>query len=171
MALAKGADLMTGAVFSEDGLKRYALWRFWNYRAASEGIAKAVMFIMANPSVAGKYQDDPTIVKIAHFAQRWGYDGLYVGNLYSIIMTHWMADGYDESEAVGADNDMWLETMKNSSALHVAAWGFMGRYHPERAETVRAMFPEMYHLGISKDGQPKHPLYLPINVVPELWEG
>lgn len=164
------ASIMTGAEFSDNGIYRYALWRFWNYRVASEGTAKSVMFIMANPSTAGAWRDDPTTNKCAKYAQRWGYDGMYIGNLYARIDTHSLFSSFTEKELIGDKADEWLGIMRNSSIVCIAAWGFMGGYHPERANTVRAMFPELYHLGLSKEGLPKHPLYLPVNTTPTLWE-
>lgn len=163
------ANIMTGAEFSENGKYRYALWRFWNYQAASKGEARSVLFIMANPSMAGAWRDDPTTSKCAKYAQRWGYDGMYVGNLYARIDTHSLFDEFTETELIGDKTDEWLQIMQNSSRLCVAAWGFMGGYHPERAKVVRAMFPELYHLGLSLEGLPKHPLYLPANIEPTLW--
>ena len=118
-------DLMTGAKFSEDGRYRYALWRFWNYQAARDGEARSVMFIMANPSIAGQFRDDPTIIKCAKYAQRWGYDGIYIGNIYAIVATHYFPWKQSEEEAKGKFCDYWLEIMRNSSALHIAAWGFI----------------------------------------------
>ena len=162
-------NLISDAVFSDDGKYRYALWRYWNIRAAKNGDARAIMFIMANPSTAGKYKDDPTIIKCAKFAQCWGYDGLYIGNLFAIVDTHWRPTIKPEDK-IGVDCDQWLITMSNSSVIRVAAWGFLGGYHPERASAVRLMMPELYHLGLSKDGKPKHPLYLPMDTEPTLWE-
>ncbi len=163
------SEILTGAKFSENGIYRYALWRFWNYRVASGGRARSVMFIMANPSSAGQFRDDPTTGKCAKYAQRWGYDGMYVGNLYARIDTHSAFSGLTEKELVGDEADEWLRVMQNSSTLCIAAWGFMGGHHPERAKTVRAMFPSLHHLGLSKEGLPKHPLYLPANLEPVLW--
>lgn len=163
-------DLMTGAVFSDDGKYRYALWRFWNIRAAKDGNARAVMFIMANPSTAGALRDDPTIRKCAKYAQGWGYDGMYVGNLFARIDTHLTPGLLTQEELIGEQTDEWLGIMCNSSAVCIAAWGFMGGNQPERAKTVRAMMPELYHLGISKNGLPRHPLYLPAIIEPILWE-
>ncbi|KKN06946.1 hypothetical protein LCGC14_1072000 [marine sediment metagenome] len=163
-------DLMTGAVFSPDGKFRYALWRFWNYPAAAAGEAKAVMFTMANASLAGRFNDDPTTQKVARYAKRWGYDGFYVGNLFAVVDTYWTGVGEGEAKKGGPDCDKWLMTMRNSSVLHIAAWGFMGGYQPERAKEVRAMFPRLYHLGLSLKGLPKHPLYLSADQAPVLWE-
>lgn len=162
-------ELLTSAEFSEDGIYRYALWRFWNYQAARDGKARAAMFIMANPSTAGAWKDDPTTRKCARYAQGWGYDGMYIGNLYARIDTQSVFIGLTEKELIGDKADEWLGIMRNSSVVCIAAWGFMGGYHPERAKAVRAMFPELYHLGLSKDRLPKHPLYLPTNLEPILW--
>lgn len=162
-------DLLTGAKFSENGRYRYALWRFWNYQVARDGEARTAMFIMANPSRAGAWRDDPTTRKCAKYAQRWGYDGMYVGNLYARIDTYSSFDGLTERELIGDEADEWLVIMRNSSEICIAAWGFMGGYHPERAKAVRAMFPELYHFGLSMDGLPKHPLYLPASLEPTIW--
>ena len=165
-----GADIMTGAEFSEDGIYRYALWRFWNYRVAKEGKAKAVMFIMANSSKAGASKNDPTTIKCARYAQRWGYDGMYLGNLYPRIDTYSRFSGLTEEELLGEKADDWLGLMRDSSAMWIAAWGFMGGSHPERAKVVRAMFPRLHYLELAKDGKPKHPLYLSAGLEPVLWE-
>ena len=163
-------DIMTGAKFSEDDVYRYALWRFWNYGVAKEGTARAVMFIMANSSTAGGQRDDPTIRKCAKYGQRLGFDGMYVGNLYPRIDTYSRFNGLTEEQLLGDKADDWLGMMRDSSVLHIAAWGFMGGRYPERAKAVRAMFPELYYLELSKDGIPKHPLYLKANLEPVLWE-
>lgn len=172
------SNLMSGAIFSEDGVYRYSLWRFWNYQVAKDGNAKAVMFIMGNPSTAGKYNDDPTIIKCAKFAQHWGYDGMYIGNLYAVVSTHWITKQDKSSNdpivwtkpLIGDDCDYWLDIMKNSSQLYVAAWGFIGNANPARVNEVVSFFPTLHHLGLSKNGQPKHPLYLPSNSQPIEWE-
>ena len=163
------SDLLTGAKFSENGIYRYALWRFWNYQAARDGEARSVMFIMANPSTAEAWRDDPTVRKCAKYARGWGYDGLYIGNLFAHIATHFVPGLLTLEERIGEQTDEWLGIMRNSSVVCIAAWGFMGGNQPERAKTVRAMFPVLYHLGLSKDGLPKHPLYLPANLEPMVW--
>lgn len=158
MITTTAVDLMSGAIFSEDGKYRYALWRFWNYSAAVAGTARATMFIMGNASKAGRFNDDPTTIKVCHYAQRWGYDGVYIGNLYAVADTHWA--GEDTEGKIGPECDKWLMTMRNSSRKHVAAWGFVGGFNEERTRAVIRMFPTLYHLGLSMKGIPKHPLYL-----------
>ena len=47
----------SGAVISDCGTHRYALWRVWDH---SKGL---VMFIMLNPSTANATEPDPTITR------------------------------------------------------------------------------------------------------------
>lgn len=160
---------MSGAIFSEDRNHRYCLWRFWNYQVAEKGEAKAVMFIMANASTAGDFNDDPTIRRCAGFGRDWGYDGMYIGNLFSKIETHWSPNMKFDENGVGEECDYYLQVMINSSAMHVAAWGFMGKHYPERAKEIRKMIPDLHYIELSKGGVPKHPLYLPSYRKPILW--
>ncbi len=160
-------DERSGAIFSADRKFRYALWRYWNIKPALEGNARAVMLTLANPSVAGAYRDDPTVVKCAHYGQRWQFDGMYIGNVMAEIGTHYMDRGLKRDP--GPFCDEYLGIMRNSSALHIAAWGFMQQYYPERAKAVRRMFLELYYLELAKDGFPKHPLYLRADLKPTLW--
>ncbi len=169
---------MCGAVFSGfnssgEAKYRYSLWRFWNYPAFRDGKAKAVMFIMANPSTAAAHKDDPTVRRCTLLANSWGFDGIYVGNLMAVIDTHWAPiDGTNNAEQYGPDNNEWLIEMRDKARIHIAAWGFMGSYAKERAEEVRKLFPKLYHLGLSKRQKfPLHPLYLSPGVKPILWEG
>ncbi len=71
-------------------------------------------------------------------------------------------------DPVGPENDEWLGKLAQECGLVVAAWGNHGAYR-ERAQQVRAMFSELYCLGLTKKGQPKHPLYLPKSLKPVLF--
>ena len=66
------------AIISKDCLYRYSLGRTWD--ASKE----RVLFIMLNPSTADAIKDDATIKKCVGFAQRWGYGGITVGNLFAL---------------------------------------------------------------------------------------
>lgn len=165
---------MQGAVFSEpnnfgEAEYRYSLWRFWNYPAFRDGTARTAMFILANSSTAGAFINDQTVWKVTRLAKRWGYDGVYVGNLMALVETHWGVGEVLGEKIIGPENDDWLMKMRDKSQLHIAAWGFMGDNYPERAEQVRKLFPKLYYLELSKKGTPKHPLYLPENIEPVLW--
>jgi hypothetical protein len=141
-----------GAVISADDKYRYALWRVWNHHKP------CVLFIMLNPSTADASKDDPTIKKCISYAKKWGYGGLYVGNLYAFRSRDPKALGH-EDRPVGVDNDAYLQWMKDKCEMIIAAWGnnILG---DRRAEEVRFNFSPMNCLELTKSGRPKHPLYL-----------
>lgn len=61
-------------------------YRYWLARRLSMG-ERAVAFVGINPSTADATKDDPTIRKCVGFAQRWGYDWLYMLNLCAFRST------------------------------------------------------------------------------------
>lgn len=144
------------ARFSKCGLYRYTLARKWD--PASESIA----FIGLNPSTATEADDDPTIRRCIDFAQRWGYGGLIMLNLFAFRSTD--PDGMKSAaEPVGIENDYWIMAICQNAGATVAAWGVHGE-HLNRDRVVvsqfRAKMIPLKCLGMTKDGLPRHPLYL-----------
>ncbi len=150
------ADLFDsdGAVFSDDRKYRYALFRLWDLQAPN------VMFIGLNPSTANEHDNDPTIRRVIDFAQRWGYGGLCMMNLFALVSSD-PKRLLTCDDPVG-DNDRWLEQTFQKCQDVVFAWGAFPEAK-QRAEKVMKMFPTATCLGINQDGSPKHPLYLPKN--------
>ena len=66
----------SGAILSDCNRYRYALWRRW-----SDG--SLVGFILLNPATADEIDDDATITRCKGFAERWGYSGIVVCNLFA----------------------------------------------------------------------------------------
>lgn len=142
----------TGAVFSDDRLYRYALWRRWNKNLPM------FLSIGLNPSKASEFRNDPTVLRDMVRAVHNGFGGLFKANLYAYVSTNpdiLLGDG----DFVGIETDYYLEQMIKLSSKHLVGWG---SFKPviNRAEYVLKMIPEPYCLGVNKDGQPKHPLYV-----------
>ncbi len=143
----------SGAEFSPCGRYRYTLWRTW------DADAPLVMFIMLNPSTADATRNDPTIRRCIGFARDWGYGGVRVGNLFA-----WRTP-YPEVlrsvvDPIGRDNDSALRELAEEAELVIAAWGVHGAWQG-RAQAFRQAFPRPLHaLGITKAGEPAHPLRL-----------
>ena len=129
---------------------------------------------MLNPSTATAEEDDPTIRRCFRFAQDWGYTHLLVGNLFAYRATD-PNDLYMARDRVGPDNDHHLLNMARVSDLIICAWGQMGDLG-RRGWMVQGLLNRMNkvrkgyhtqipvrHLGLTKNGQPKHPLYLKAN--------
>jgi len=150
------------AVLSPCRTWRYALERRW-------GSGPFVLFVGLNPSTADESEDDPTIRRCVRFAKGWGYGGLLMGNLFAYRATR-PADMIAAEDPVGPDTDVWLTTLAIRSGLVVAAWGA----HPfsrGRDKDVVDLLGNMYALGLTKSGAPRHPLYLRRDSKPFLWHG
>lgn len=145
-------SLSKGAVFSEDRKYRYALWRVWSE------IRRPLLMIGLNPSTANEATDDPTITRMIVRANKAGFGGLLMANLYAFVSTNpdvLLGDG----EFVGVENDAYLMQMIKIAERTVCGWGSFPAA-VKRVDAVLGMIPEPYCLGVNADGQPKHPLYL-----------
>jgi len=141
-----------GAIISDCGQYRYQLWRIWNDKPR-------VLFICLNPSTADARQDDPTLRRLIGFSYQLGFGGLYLGNLFAYRSTY-PSDLIRPNNPVGLENDHHLLRMAAFCRETVFAWGNDGALL-DRHQQVISMFPDAMCLGITKTGQPKHPLYLP----------
>ncbi|MBI5902597.1 MAG: DUF1643 domain-containing protein [Deltaproteobacteria bacterium] len=139
---------------------RYCLWRDWDMTNSSHA-----MFVGLNPSTADEVEDDPTIRRCVNYAKRWGYGALCMMNLFAYRATE-PAMMKAQAKPVGADNDRWLVEAAKDAGIIVAAWGAKGT-HLQRDQAVRLLLAgRVSCLGKTKDGHPKHPLYVKADVKP-----
>lgn len=145
-------------VFSPCRKYRYTLWREWDSLIGG----KYCMFVGLNPSTADEVTDDPTIRRCIGFAKRWGYGAVCMTNLFAFRSTDPMTM-LACADPVGPDNDKWLVEIAKGAGIVVAAWGTHGD-HLGRGKIVRMGFMQhginLQCLGHTKDGYPRHPLYL-----------
>ncbi|KKM82312.1 hypothetical protein LCGC14_1320870 [marine sediment metagenome] len=157
-------DILRAAHFSPDMLYRYGLTRQW-------GPGGMVLFILLNPSTADAIVDDATVRRCIAFALAWGYGGLYIVNLFAFRSTD-PRELLRVRDPIGAQNDHALSSYAEFSSLHVAAWGTHGALK-ERGRAVRdtlsALGYQLYHLGLTQGGHPRHPLYLAKSTKPQVW--
>lgn len=153
--------LTSGASISKCGKYRYRLWREWGTWASDR---KSCVFAMLNPSTADGQQDDPTIRRCVGFAKRWGYDKMEVVNLFAYRATDpraLLALGHDDDPG-GIDNRYHVRSVLWDAGLLICAWGCHGT-HLGQDETFLGWLPDHIkpmRLGLTKDGHPRHPLYL-----------
>ena len=138
---------------------RYSLTRRW----VADPHARVLTFVMLNPSTADADTDDPTIRRCIGFARREGFGRLRVVNLFAYRATNPKAL-LTCLDPVGPENDEYLDSARISTSVApkilVAAWGVNAQ--PER---VRRVLDVCYGadwrcLGTTKDGHPRHPLYV-----------
>ena len=151
-----------GAAISDCKRYRYLLERHWY-----EGDG-AVGFIMLNPSTADAYEDDATIRRCIGFAKRWGYSSLYVVNLMAFRATKPSDIPNDELIARGPNRNFYLKCFADSCDLVICAWGaslpkIVDRTFIRRVvqlATGKPYYAVHHCLGVTKNGQPKHPVRL-----------
>lgn len=133
---------------------------------------RVVTFIMLNPSTANGEEDDPTIRRCVDFARKWQFDQLLVVNLFAYRSTDpSVLRRLPHDEAVGPENGAVIQSTAARSALVVAAWGAHGGPRgTDVAQRLSRAGIALHHLGLTKSGQPRHPLYLARSVLPVRWE-
>ncbi len=146
----------SGAGFSLNRKYRYVLWRIW------DNSKPFVMFIGLNPSTANEATDDPTIRRVVSFANRWGYGGVYMTNLFAFVTAY--PEKLKECDDPLGANNKWLKEFAKKCERIIFAWGSFPE-SKERAKEVMQLF-DGYALMINKDGSPRHPLYVKGNTNP-----
>lgn len=135
----------------------------------------AVAFIGLNPSTADEHQDDPTIRRCLGHARRWGYGELVMLNLYAWRSTDprgLLKCEQPEGEPIAdADRNLIrIAHVAHRARLVVCAWGANPGPTPGRAErvlnVVRSVGTPIVALGLTKHGQPRHPLYTKSDITP-----
>lgn len=146
-----------GAVISECGRYRYTL-----HREIHQPVrwVRPMLFVMLNPSTADASKDDPTIRRCFSFAKREGCASLTVVNLFALRATDPKDLGWAE-DPVGPENDRHIQEQvsKHATGWIVAAWG-SNTMAFKRAERVVHMLGDVWCLGTTKLGAPRHPLYV-----------
>lgn len=145
-----------GAVFSEDRKYRYYLWRQWDETKPT------IVFIGLNPSTANESKNDPTIRRVINFARDWGYGKIYMMNLFALVSPYpkYLIDCVDP---VGENDSYLFDKCEGNDVLF--AWGSF-KAAKDRAKYVSSLLPKAICLGLNSDGSPKHPLYIPSNTQP-----
>lgn len=148
------------AVFSPSREHRYALTRQWDARLPW------IAFVMLNPSTADAMLLDPTVARCRGRAQRLGFGGLVVLNLFAVRATQ-PADMRAHPDPVGPANDQVItEYVTRLRPTVVVAWGsdvMVSRTGRDR--TVLALLADantvVHRIGpATKHSHPGHPLYL-----------
>ncbi|MCL3881366.1 DUF1643 domain-containing protein [Marivita sp. GX14005] len=148
--------------YSKCARYRYGLSRRW------DETRPALLFIMLNPSTADEFRNDPTVARCETRARRMGFGAVAIANIFAFRATK-PTDLRQAETPIGAMNDAVLRHWSSAAGLVVAAWGVHGAYL-DRAAAVIADLPErLHHLGLTKDGHPRHPLYVSFRTEPVEW--
>ena len=159
-------DAASVAHYSDCERYRYDLTRIWDEQG------RRVAFVMLNPSTATEVQNDPTVERCERRARALGFGAFRVTNIFAWRDTdpRLMRKAADP---IGPANDAAITDACHWADTVVAAWGTHGEHlsrGPQVETLMRATGKPLHHLGLSKAGHPKHPLYISYETQPVLWE-
>lgn len=148
--------LENDAAISDCGRYRYLLRRTWDAKKPR------ALLVMLNPSTADARLDDPTIRSCVRLLSALNYGSLEVVNVFG-----WRATKPDEllrvADPIGPGNELAVEAAILRCDVVIYAWGAF----PPAAQhsiwirnLVAGRRPAAYCFGKTKDGSPKHPLYI-----------
>jgi len=161
-----------GAWFTDDRLHRLVLWRHWSAPAE-----KRALFIMLNPSVANAESEDQTLRQCIAFAKGWGYGGVTLLNLHTLVATDpkelWGTEPEDRVASgfpmkhLGLSlsyDEIVREAITRTTGVVVAAWGVVPQGARPRVDAMKSMLQGLPRsascLGMTAGGHPRHPCRL-----------
>ncbi len=158
-------DAFSVAVYSDCERYRYQLTREWRAEAGK------VLFVMLNPSTATEFQNDPTVERCERRARALGFGAFRVVNIFAFRATDPKVMRA-ASDPIGPENDNAIIESVAWADRVICAWGghgsFLGRGRLVEG-LIRSCGKELSHLGLTKDGMPKHPLYITYAEQPRPW--
>lgn len=149
-------DAASVALYSDCEGYRYSLTRVWDPNGAR------ALFVMLNPSTATEIQNDPTVERCERRARALGFGAFRVCNIFAWRATD-PRNMRAQPDPTGPENDAAIAEGCAWADKVVCAWGTHGAHldrGPAVERLIRATGVTPNHLGLSKAGHPKHPLYI-----------
>lgn len=162
------------AIISPCGLYRYTLERDVCQPSAHGPIVFA--YFGVNPSTADASIDDATVRKWRGFGKRWGATRFIVGNVYAYRATDVRAL-YTVGDPIGPENDHYLAKIIAEADILIPCWGDRGKLPShlrgrlnEVTDRLVASGKPVVTFGLTKGGDPMHPLMLGYETPLMAWE-
>ena len=153
--------------FSADRLYRYSLTR----RLADDK-QKLMVCIGLNPSTADELIDDRTVRRLAELAHRDGLGTFTMLNLFAYRATD-PRDMLRQADPIGVRNVMTLFLFARPADRIVLCWGNHGSHLGRSAQVLEMLRPyadKLYCFGVTKSGEPRHPVRMAKNTPLVKWE-
>lgn len=172
---ARGSAVFDGPPgMTQDDLPRYAadlkLYRYWLERLYGEG--PTIVFGMLNPSMATHEDNDPTVTRCEGFARREKAGRMIVVNMFGLV-SPLPDDLLSVENPFGLCNHDFIRKAIAEADLFVLAFGAPTKKIRVKSwvtrQVLRTEGKAFKCLGRSKDGWPKHPLYLKATTPIEDW--
>ena len=157
------------ADLSRCGRYRYALGRRW-------GEGAEALFVLLNPSTADAELDDPTLRRCIGFARREGCGASRTVNLFGWRATaprDLVAAEASGKDVVGPRNEAAIrDALRQCDGPVIVGWGAQAMAEARAEALARLAAKEgrvLSCLGVTKAGQPRHPLYIRADAVLDGW--
>ncbi len=163
-------------MFSEAAFSSCGKYRWWLRREICSN-KRTLLFIGLNPSLATAVYNDATLKRLISFCSCWKYGKLLVINLFGIISKS-PSFLRNCSDPVGEANDKVIMSLAHRWSLEKTwdlclGWGNRGAYLHRNCKVISLLQPyviqrrsslgmesPLLSLGVTKNGNPRHPLYL-----------
>jgi hypothetical protein len=149
------------AMISDCGKYRYFLSRRWGTDEDNDNL---LVFVGLNPSKADAMVDDPTIRRCVDFAKSFGYQGIVMLNLFAYRATD-PKELCTVENATGPVNTSFITDLAKLSPTMVICCGGRPPGLPRALfdaalSFIMSIVQEPMCFGTTKDGYPRHPLFL-----------
>ena len=148
--------LAATATFSNCRKYRYTLSRTWDPHLPT------ACWILLNPSTADEQKLDPTLRRCVGFSRAWGYGTMQVANIFA-LRSPYPQIVYTAEDPVGPKNDANIRRLLQKAGKVIVGWGVHGALNRRDERIIRLLSKcnvEPWCLGLTKQGQPRHPLYV-----------
>lgn len=150
------------------------MYRYELHRTVGFDVGRLV-WVMLNPSTADESVDDPTIRRVKQFTADHGYGDLVVVNLFAARATN-PRDLLSMDNPVGEGNTYWISRWIAEADDTIFAWGstvsqpWLRKLADPMIRFCQEQVRHPFCLGTTKDGSPRHPLYVPASQPLELFD-
>lgn len=125
------------------------------------GPGPRLLCVLLNPSTADAIEDDATLARCRIRATAMGFGALRVVNLFGRRATR-PAVLRQAADPVGPENDGALRRGAAWADTILCGWGVHGGLLQRDRAVLRLLGRrQLWHLGLTAGGQPRHPLYVP----------
>ncbi|MEO3939311.1 DUF1643 domain-containing protein [Dermatophilaceae bacterium Soc4.6] len=151
-------------LYSSDMVFRYAFGRWWG----DTELGTTAIWVLLNPATGDTEQRHrPTLERCISRSRAAGHTGLVIVNLFALRNTD-PRNLRTARDPIGPPNNEVLRVFTTAGAQTIAAWGGSGRLNGRSAQ-VGPLLGSPMCLGTTRDGEPRHPLYVAADTPLVLW--
>ena len=148
------------------------LYRYWLYRHIEPEKIRLRACIGLNPSTADETTDDRTVRRLAVRAHEDGFAEFVMLNLFAYRSTD-PDKMLHAKDPVGATTDAHIIGWCRQAEQIILCWGNHGSHLGRSAQVLEMLRPyasKLYCFGLTKSGEPRHPVRMAKNTPLVKWE-